>query len=447
MAATTRWTLYDITASGIAGDGGGEEGLGTRAYSRADASVGDTFSIGAGNNRLYTNLDGSAQYVTLTSGVGLDPRFVAKDVTERLHNLGLAAAGYSMAQCVWENNKLMLYSGSTGTGSSATVTSGTNTAHLELGWGTKTDVGGQATSNTYSSGNSGITVSGTYNGFLDEMYHIVMTKDLAINTPTKGGSNSYTGVLTTGGVYNGASTLTYTLDIDVTNGTTMGAGTGNVPTVDWVSTGSADDNTGDPLELLYPNYWYKIGTRGLMVKFTDAVFNTCNPAWTILCDQPQYVVGSNAQAPAGSAKYVWSSTRGDDATTSVVTSAAGTSRLGSRGLTISFNGSGNFNVGDEFFVICKPPQPSSYDISSLNYGNVTVSTESPVKPVLFEILSGATEVSTIKFGLQKSWLILTTTVVVMMILFFVSEQWVQEITPEPGIMMVMSGKQILRLQI
>ena len=44
---------------------------------------------------------------------------------------------------------------------------------------------------------------------------------------------------------------------------------------------------------------------------------------------------------------------------------------------------------------------SLYNITNLNYGNVTVSTESPVRNVIFEILSGAVEIDTVKFGLQS----------------------------------------------
>jgi len=180
----------------------------------------------------------------------------------------------------------------------------------------------------------------------------------------------------------------------------MGAGTGNVPTVSWTSTASADD--GGPLELLYANYWYKIGTRGLMVKFTDAVFNTCDPAWTVVCAAIQYVEGSNANAPAGTAKFVWDSNRGDDADTAYTTTTSGSwVRLGSRGLYVSWTTVANLTATDEFFVICTPPQPSSYDITNLNYGNVTVSTESSLRNVIFEILSGAVEIDTVKFGLQN----------------------------------------------
>lgn len=401
MAATTRWVQYDIAEAGVAGTGGGTNwGRGTRGVSLATASVGDSFSIGTTNNRLYIKVDGSpgSPYgLTLASGTDLDPRFVAKDITEKMHNAGQATTAWDQAQCVWDDNQFKLYSGTLGASSSVAVSSGTNTAHLELGWGTKTETGGSATGN----GNSGnyISVSGTYNGFFDEIYHIVINKEVSIGTPSKDGGNTYTGTITTGGVYNWNALILYTMSIDTTNGTTMGAGTGNVPTMSWTSTGSIDD--GGPIELLYANYWYKVGTKGVMVKFTDAVFNTASPAWTISCAAVTLANGG-ANAPAGTAKFVWGSNRGDDATSASTTSDSTTVTLGSRGLSVIWTTVANLTATDEFFVICTPPQPSSYDISNLNYGNVTVSTESPVKNVVFEILSGAVEISTVKFGLQAN---------------------------------------------
>ena len=178
----------------------------------------------------------------------------------------------------------------------------------------------------------------------------------------------------------------------------MGGGTGNVPTMAWTATG---DNSTNPIELLYPDYWYQLGTKGVMVKFSDAVFNTVSPAWTIACTYPQYAEGSNAQAAPGTALYIWGSTRGDDSAAALVTSAVAYTRLGSRGVYFKFGSGNNLYGGDEFYVVCKPPQPSSYDISNLNFGNVTVSTNSAVKAVTFEIMSGAVEMSTVKFGLQS----------------------------------------------
>jgi len=397
MAATTRWVEYATSAAGAIGDGDGAQGKGTRAFARADASVGDSFDIGTNNNRLYFSIDGvSAPYITLQSGTDLDPRFVARDISEKCHALGKNDDAFDQAQCVWENNKIKFYSGSLGSGASVTITSGTNTAHTELGFGTKVETGGSASSNSH---NGGAVVSGTFGGFFDEIYHVVINKEVNIGTPSKGGSNTYTGTMTAGGVFQNNQDLTYTLSIDTTNGTTMGGGTGNVPTMSYTCATSS----GGPIELLFPDYWYQVSDEGLMVKFTDAVFNTVATAYTVACTYPQYTDGSNTQNPLGTAYYIWGSSRGDDCDSALVTPVSGSwSRLGTRGAYIGFNGSNNVTAGDEFFIICTPPQPTSYDISSLNYGNVTVSTESAVKSVMFEIISGAVEMDTVKFGLQSN---------------------------------------------
>lgn len=405
MAAITRWTSYPITGEGVISIGGATvSGVGTRGYVQANSSVGDSFDIGSTNNRLHINLDGdAATYITLISGTDLDPRFIAKDITEKIHATG-KIGGYENAQAIWENNKIKIYSGTLGSSSSAVVASGTNTAHLELGFGSKTETGGSLNRNGdgvlgTNQYNGGLTTSGTYDGFLDEIYRIILNKEPQIGTPNKDGGNSYTGTITAEGVFQYSGDVTYTISIDITNGSTMGGGTGNVPTMSWTSTGNVDD--GGPIELLYPKYWYLLGTRGVMVKFTDAVFNTCNPAWTVLCTYPHWVEGANTQAAAGTAKYVWSSSRGDNATVALTTSDSDFVRLGSRGVYVRWNGSGNFLAGDEFYVICKGPQPLSYGITNLYYGNVTVSTNSAIKSVIFEIMSGGVEISTVKFGLQS----------------------------------------------
>ena len=398
MAAITRWCQYAVSAAGVISEGGATiSGVGTRGWVKANSSVGDSFSLGSSNNKLTLAFDGASQtYVTLVSGTNLDPRLVAKDITEKIHATGYTG-GYENAQCVWENNKLKIYSGTLGSSSIATVASGANTAHLELGFGDKTETGGAASTNTYV---GGLTTSGTYNGFFDEIYHIIANKATQIGNPAKQGGNSYLGTITAGGVFQHTEDLTYTITIDVTGGTTMGGGFTFVPTMEWTTDGVSTDDSSAPVELLYADYWYKLGTKGVMVKFSEGVFNTCT-AWTIACTYPAEVVVGNGQAAAGTAKYIWSSSRGDDATAAVTTSDAAFTLLGSRGVYIKFNGSGNFLAGDEFFVICKAPQPTSYGISTLNYGNVTVSTNSAVKSVMFEIMSGGVEMSTVKFGLQS----------------------------------------------
>lgn len=408
MAAVTRWVQYGTSASGVAGDGRNQGCVGTRGYSIGTASVGDTFTIGPTTNRLYLSIDGeSAPYITLYSGSSLDARFVARDITEKLHNLGKNDERWDNAICKWENipangNRFKIYSGTLGSSSSVTVaTSGTNSAHTVLGFNSKTETGGSANANSF---NGTVSISGAYYGLFDEVYKVVITNDhqatRGIGSPSKGGGNTYAGTLTTGGVYDYNSDITYTISIDTTNGTTMGAGTGNVPTMSWTSGGAGDDSS-TGTELLFPNYWYKVGTHGLMVKFTDAVFNTASPAWTIQCYQPDYAQGTNANAPIGTAEYAWSSDRGDDSSSTIATVSGSATRLGTRGLNITFNGTNNLSAGDVFYVICAAPKPSDYNISSLNYGNVTVSTESPVKCVMFEIESGAAQMSTVKFGLQN----------------------------------------------
>jgi hypothetical protein len=411
MSAITRWVRYETTATSTAGTGGGtNQGMGTRGYAAAKSAVDDTFIIGANNNRLYVTMDGSSPppYIQLTiSGTDLDPRLIAKEITERLHGAS-ELESYKRAQCVWTNNHFKIYSGTLGSASFVTVTSGTNTAHLELGYGTGGEGTGGLASNNISTG-GGITVSGTYNGFFDETYRVVVANAVNVVTPSKGGGNTYTGTITANSAVNTAVAITYTLIISTTNGTTMGGGTGNVPVLTWTTNAAIDDSTNSsdatiekrPIELLYSNYWYHVGTKGLMVKFSDAVFNSCNPAWTIVCNAITTVDGVNAAAPKGTAYYIWSSSRGDNASAALLTSDGGFTRLGSRGLSVRFEATSNLTACDEYYIVCSPPQPADYSITSLNFGNVTVSTESPVRAVMFEILSGAVEISTVKFGLQS----------------------------------------------
>lgn len=414
MSAKTRWVSYNVDSVGTVSDG--DNGCkGSRGYSKASASVGDTFNVGATTNRLYISIDGdSAPYITLYSGAELDPRFVARDITEKLHSLGKNDTKYDNAYCEWTNdgttgNCFKIYSGSLGSSSSVVVTvSGTSTAGALLGWNTKQEVGGIASTNGFG---GDVTVSGVYKGFLDEVYHVVVSSDTfaesvtaprGITTPVKAAANIYAGTIETCGTFNGPTNITYTLAIDIANGTTMGASSGNVPRLTWQS--SYTDDSTEFTELLYPDHWYKVGNYGLMVKFSDAVFTQGDPSWTIDCYKPDYSQGVNASTQVGTAQYVYSSNRGDMSYIPVTTTSGGFTALGSRGLSIRFNPSGgadSFNAGDEFYVICSAPPPEIYDVTSLSYGNVTVSAESPVKCLMFEVIGGAVELSTVKVGLQS----------------------------------------------
>ena len=419
MAAVTRWIKYDTDTVGSAGDGNGAKGLGTRGFSIGRGTVdADGIDIGPTTNRLYIAVDGVAVdggYITLHSGSALDPRFVARDITEKLHVSAPTDEKFANAICVWEGqywgtdpsiygeNKLKIYSGSLGSSSSVTVAaSGTNSAHSVLGFDTKTETGGSASAN-HDNADPYISVSGTYYGFFDEVYTIIVANDndavRGIDTPTK--VITYDGTMTVDGVFVGASDDTYTLTIDITNGTTMGAGTGNVPRMKWTSTNDSM-LAGQYVELLYPDHWYAVGTKGIMVKFTDAVFGA--GYWTIPAYKADYAEGTNAHAAIGTAEYVFASSRGDSSAAPVATVSGSYTALGTRGLYVKFTGANELYAGDTFRVICAAPHPgvaANYDITSLNYGNVTVSTDSSTRCVLFEIESGAVELSTVKFGLQN----------------------------------------------
>ena len=415
MAATIRWVKYNTDSVGSAGDGRSAGCRGTRGYSFGIGSVdADGITIGPTTNRLYVSIDGFApagSYITLYSGSELDPRFIARDITEKLHNVDTGDERWANATCLWESgdwistteadNRFRIYSGSLGSSSSVTVaTSGTNSAHTILGWGTKSEAGGAAFGGTYS---GTVTISGTYTGLFDEIYTIFASNEADNGIGTLNEANIvYGGTATVGGLYTGTSSDTYTITITVAGGTTMGAGTGNVPLMRWTSTNGDDMGVGEYVELLYPLHWYKVGTKGVMIKFTDAVFAA--GYFTLPVTYTQYTDGTNPNGALGTAQYIYSSNRGDDSAAPITTSSGGYTALGTKGLYIKFSTANNLYARDVFYALCAGPlpgAPANYNITSLNYGNVTVSTDSDVRSVMFEVESGAIELSTVKFGLQN----------------------------------------------
>ncbi len=198
-------------------------------------------------------------------------------------------------------------------------------------------------------------------------------------------------------MWNGDNNETYTVTVSTTNGSVVGGGTTHVPTFTVTSTQS--DTVATAQEILYANEIYYIGARGLTLKFTDAPFGN-GDTFTIVCTKPVTVDGSNATAAVGTAKYHYRSTLGDDSTASTTT-AIGGSALGRKGLTIAWSNSGVLTPRDEWKIVCKGPTPEAYGVTSMVYGNVTVTTESAVKVHVFEIQSGAVDMSSVKFSLQS----------------------------------------------
>jgi hypothetical protein len=405
MAAETRWVEYSVAEATSDYLGATTSGVGTRGEVKANNTISDAldrFTIGPTNNILNIVVDGGSQSsITLTSGVNLDARFVTKDITEKMHAKNPTDDSWVHATCEWVNNQIHIYSGNVGALSSVAVSSGTNTAYDTLGFTSNSPNSGSG--HSYKGGgnvyNGGITVSGTWEGMFDEVYTVIINKETNINSPT-GDGGGFTGTITRGGQYSHSVDTTYTITIDVNSGgATVGGGTGGVPRFSWTSTPNADD--GGPVEILYSDHWYNVGTRGLKVKWTDNIF-IHDGTWSVACTHPQYAETTHTTAAPGTAQYVWTSTRGDECSSPLVTSDTTFTQVGTRGLYMKFiGGSNNLEAGDEFRVVCTPPQPSLYDILSLNYGNVTVTTESPVKCVLFEIMGGAVMMTSVKFGLQN----------------------------------------------
>jgi len=416
VAAVSRWVRYPIAGS----TGFASVQSGTRGLQRGTASTSDSFTIaGSANNQMKVNIDGApgpAPYqITLTSGTDLDPRFVARDIQRKLQAAGAGVNdGFDFCQVEYSNYKssngfgqFVVRSGATDTSSTVAVTAGDSSVLSVLGMNTlATENGtndhlGTSTDAVNAAYTGTATVSGVYRGAFDDMYQATIGPDQFIGTATADGGNTYgianAGVATAGGYWNGDADETYTVTISTTNGQTVGGGTGNVPTFTVTSTQSDDVATAQ--EILYSNEPYYIGTRGLTLSWTDAPFGS-GDIFTIACTKPTTVDGSNATGAVGVAEYHYRSLLGDDSSTVTVTSVGGTA-LGRKGLTLGFSDSGVFTPRDSFKVVCKGPTPEAFGVTNMVYGNVTVTTESPVKAHQFEIISGAVDMSSVKFSLQS----------------------------------------------
>ena len=424
MVAVSRFVEFSATGQTFA-TGSSTEAVakGTRGFCRGTGlSTGDdSFTITLNSNdQLSVNINNvGPELITLSSGTDLDPRFVARDIAFKLHSANSDDA-FKFAQVEWRNgygpttnpgpndqNSFVIWSGRLGNNGGANdvnlnspnsrvtncrTTLGFDTVDERAGVDFDTDFG----SSTYT---GAVTVSGSYGGQFDDFYTIQISDGELVDNATPNGGNTYTGSSTTDGTYIGTANDTYTVTIDTTNGSTMGAGSGNVPQFTVTDTPGTDDNA-NPIELLYPDHYYDVGNLGVRIKFSDAVFGNGDTfainAFT--------ASGTGYPKAVGSAKYIWSSSQGDSSKSigigAVTTQTTGT-QLGTRGVTVSFSNSGTLSLRERFNVMCRGPQPIDSDVTQLNFGNVTVSTNSPVKVVWFELISGAVSMSTVKFSLQS----------------------------------------------
>lgn len=426
MVAVSRFVEFSVTAQTFA-TGASTDAIakGTYGFSRGTGlgAGDDTFTITKDvNDKLQVTINGTGpEIVTLTSGTDLDPRFVARDIEFRLHEANSADA-FKFAQCKWRNgnwgvapvgpnteNAFIIYTGqlgNNGTNNVVTVAATADDARATLGFDSVTETAGSDFSTVFAGGYSGdITVSGTYGGQFDDQYAVQISDFETVKDAEGSGGPTYSASnITTGGLYTHGTDTTYTLVIDTTNGSTMGAGSQNVPQLSWTSSPVTDN--GGPIELLYPDHFYDIGTNGLRAKFADAVFGN-NDQFTVVCSGASVA----STDPDGGAQYIFDSFHGDSSKAlGIGATACGSvgTQVGSRGVTIAFEDTGALgnptgpNPPTEiFFITCRGPQPLTEPVTQLNFGNVTVSTNSPVKAVWFEIIGGAVSMSTVKFSLQS----------------------------------------------
>ncbi len=405
MPATSRWVLFDPNADTILTAVTNEtiSGTGTCGYVEGSSVVSGVVSIVGGvADQMQVSINGgSLQQITLTSGSSLDARMVAREIEFKLKQL--AGSEFDACSVEYVNNKIRINSSSLGTTSTVSVDNGVNDCLHLLGMASSQ--GGPVTVNTVngsaSSNNAAYTgqvsVSGVYKGQFSDIYTVMIGTTHPVGDLVASGSNTYAGSGTSAGTWNQSSAETYTITISTAAGSVMNNGAGNVPT--FTVTSTQGDNIATPCELLYSDYWYNIGTKGVRVKFTDAPFGN-GDIFTVVCTPIAEASSSQTASAVGVAEYVWSSLKEGKSSSSTTTQVTGTA-VGTKGVTIAFSDSGLLTRRDSFRVICSGPQPTTLGVTTLNFGAVTVSTFSPTKVVWFELVFGATVLSNTKFGLNS----------------------------------------------
>ena len=404
MTATTRWVYFDTNSDTIATGATNltQSGVGTIGHVTGSTAISGVVTITAGvDDQMQVALNGgAAQQITLTSGTNIDARAVARDIEFKLKQL--PSSTFDAITVEYINNKFRIRSSSLGTNSSADISHGTNSCLHLLGMASSQ--GGSLTRSLVTGVDPGNgypgtpVIGGTYAGQFADIYTVMIGTEHTVSGAIAAVGNTYAGTVSVAGDWNTATAETYTVTIDTTNGLTMGNGTGNVPT--FTVTSTVGDNDATPVEMLYANYWYAIGTKGLRIKFTDSPFTpTLGDSFNIVCTPIAEARTGFTTGTVGAAKYVWSSLREGKSSSATLTSTVGTA-VGTKGVTIAFSAA-TLTRRDSFRIICSGPQPTTLGITILNYGSVTVSTYSPCKSVWFELMSGAVALTNTKFGLQS----------------------------------------------
>ena len=111
MAAVSRFVEFSATeetfVTGTSADASESATQGSRGFAKGTglSSGEDSFTITLNSNdQLSVNINSEgARLITLSSGTDLDPRFVARDISYKLHSLSSPTASYKFAQCEFRN--------------------------------------------------------------------------------------------------------------------------------------------------------------------------------------------------------------------------------------------------------------------------------------------------------------------------------------------------------
>lgn len=398
-------------------------GRGTPAVLQASAPSEIPMTITSSNSELMVTmndgLSASSKTFTLASGVNLDPRMIARDITDKMHReYPVNHPIWTQAYCLWWGNNFELRSGIAGMNASTKVEYVANSAAATLGfthgvtaYGSDNNrlyngeiSAGNKTTNTWS---GSVTLSGT--SFAPAWDEYTVT---AINSDAGAGqgsasiithaSGTYPGTVTLGGIYNFTTGTTYHLSVSVSGSASYMNGVKDAcPVMDWYADpGGGDTTSSGSIQLLYPNYPYPLGNKGLWIKFSNAPFSYPGDAWQIQASGIVTPVGFDYQWGSAMRKVIWSSIKGDVEWDYQNTAPYNSYfRVGRKGIYVSANQDYNVAPGDTLRFRVSGPVPYRYDITSINLGNITVTTSSRVFAVRFDLIGGAVELTNVRFSL------------------------------------------------